>query len=470
MMAASTGTGPLQLDWRDLGTAAADGAEVEIAGWMIGPHSARASRFLLAAEPGCCASCIPRDPVTCIEVLARTALPFTGELVRLHGRWHVRRTNPAAWCYRLTEAQPVEPIGWRAVTRRGVLAGPLMCLVAYAPGTEPARAQEPAARAALMRLATVDIHSHAGAINGVRRVAEDAPLRPVAAPMREGGLAVVCLAAVSDSPVHRVMADHRIHPFREPAPGELYAWTQRAFARAHKLADEQDMPIITDAASLAAARADRPSVVIASEGADFLEGRPDRVDEAYARWQLRHLQLVHYRVNELGDIQTEAPVHGGLTDAGAAVVRRCNQLGLVVDVAHGTFDLVKRAAAVTTKPLVLSHTSLSAAPKPRSRLISPDHARAVAGTGGMIGIWPPVSRFPTLQAMAVGIARMVDVVGVDHVGLGTDMMGLTVPSVLGSYADLPRLAVELAGVGFAPAEVGKILGGNYVRVFAALLS
>ena len=51
---------------------------------------------------------------------------------------------------------------------------------------------------------------------------------------------------------------------------------------------------------------------------------------------LRHLQLTHYRVNELGDIQTELPVHNGLTDFGAAVIRRCNQVGLVVDVAHGT--------------------------------------------------------------------------------------------------------------------------------------
>lgn len=64
------------------------------------------------------------------------------------------------------------------------------------------------------------------------------------------------------------------------------------------------------------------SAIIAAEGADFLEGQPDRVDEAYRRWALRHLQLVHYRVNELGDIQTEPPVHGGLTATGAEVIRR----------------------------------------------------------------------------------------------------------------------------------------------------
>ncbi|MFB9128870.1 membrane dipeptidase [Paraburkholderia dipogonis] len=77
---------------------------------------------------------------------------------------------------------------------------------------------------------------------------------------------------------------------------------------------------------------------------DFLERQVDRVDEAYTQHQLRHLQLPHYRVNELGDIQTEPPVHGGLTDTGVQVTRRCNALRIVVDVAHGRYDLVKRAA------------------------------------------------------------------------------------------------------------------------------
>jgi membrane dipeptidase len=231
----------------------------------------------------------------------------------------------------------------------------------------------------------------------------------------------------------------------------------------------QGLAVITDTAALRAARAGTASAIIAAEGGDFLEGRPDRVDEAYEKWQLRHLQLTHYRVNELGDIQTEAPEHGGLTDVGAEVIRRCNARGLVVDVAHGTYELVKRAALVTTKPLVLSHTALSQAPRPRSRLISPDHARVIADTGGVIGVWPSSSAFHDLDAMARGMARLVDVVGVDHVGFGSDMMGLTVPSVLDDYADLPALAAALLNVGFNQQDAGKILGGNYVRVFAASL-
>ncbi|MGO4307242.1 membrane dipeptidase [Cupriavidus sp. RAF12] len=174
------------------------------------------------------------------------------------------------------------------------------------------------------------------------------------------------------------------------------------------------MSVVTHAGALASAEAAGPRAIISAEGADFLEGRLERADEAFTLHQLRHLQLTHYRVNELGDIQTEAPVHGGLTDFGADVVRRCNALGIVVDVAHGTFDLVRRAAVVTTKPLVLSHTALATRATGRGRLISADHARAVAETGGVIGVWPSSSSFHNLQDMAHGFRRMADVVGVDH--------------------------------------------------------
>jgi membrane dipeptidase len=293
---------------------------------------------------------------------------------------------------------------------------------------------------------------------------------PVAQPMRAGGMAVVCLAIVSDSPCHRVMDDGRIHPFRQPDPGELYAYSQLNFERLHGLIKHDGLAVVTDAASLRAASGANPSVIVSAEGGDFLEGNPDRVDEAYARYQLRHLQLTHYRPNELGDIQTELPVHGGLTDAGAAVIQRCNKLGVVVDVAHGTYDLVKRAAAVTTKPLVLSHTSLNAHPKEFTRTITPDHARAIASTGGVIGVWPPASLYPDLAAMARGIAGLAELVGVAHVALGTDMLGLVGPSVFPDYDQLPVLARALIGVGFGPPDVAAILGGNYVRVFEATLA
>jgi len=138
-------------------------------------------------------------------------------------------------------------------------------------------------------------------------------------------------------------------------------------------------------------------------------------------------------------------------------------MGIIVDVAHGTYDLVRQAVDVSTKPLVLSHTSLTSAPRPRTRMITSDHARLVAETGGVIGIWPPSNLFPSLEALADGIARMADVVGVAHVGVGSDMMGLVVPSILPSYENLPELVAFLLRR-FSPAEVTGIVGGNYMRV------
>jgi membrane dipeptidase len=285
--------------------------------------------------------------------------------------------------------------------------------------------------------------------------------------MRQGGVSVICLAVVSDSPIIKLF--DRLRPAREPNPGELYAHTRRAFAALHEIATDQRMPLVRTVADLRAARAANPSIIVSSEGADFLEGRIERLDEAYDRWALRHLQLTHYRVNELGDIQTEASVHGGLTAFGAEVVRRCNQRGIVVDVAHGTYDLVKAAAAVTRKPLVISHTSLTERPQPWTRLITPDHAKAIAGTGGVVAIWPIKNMFPDYRAYARGFARMARVVGVDHVGLGTDLLGLGGGSTIGNYDEVPQLAAALREE-FSAEETAKILGGNYRRVFEASLS
>jgi membrane dipeptidase len=463
----------MQLTWRDLGTHRADAADattIEFAGFVTTPLPAhRASHCLLVPEQLCCVGCVPRDPLGAVEVFAASPIPITGRMVKLTGTWRLHREDTDRWRYQLHDARLTEPAGWSAVGRRFVLRGaPLMCLAAVAGPQEQAMAQQRQAdaRQAIGGIATVDIHSHAGAVSHVRDGTGN--FVPVAQPMADGGMAVACFAIVSDSPTHHIVGG-QIHPYRSPNPGELYAYAQRCFQRLHALIEQQRLAVITNAASLRAARSGTPSAIVAAEGGDFLEGQPDRVDEAYASWQLRHLQLTHFRVNELGDIQTEAPEHGGLTDAGAEVIRRCNRLGVVVDVAHGTFDLVKRAASVTTKPLVLSHTSLTWWPGPRSRQISADHARLIAQTGGVIGVWPPQSIFIDLNAMANGMKRLADVVGVDHVGLGSDMMGLVGPGVFYSYSQLPDLAAAMLTVGFSAGDVGKVLGGNYARVFAATM-
>ena len=472
----------MALDWESIRTGAADalhGTVVELEGWAIAldPDAMLADYCLLLAEPPCCGGCVPRDPYMAVEVRAATAMALSAGPMTVRGRLVRLHDDPAGWRFRLEAAEATATeidadllvrVGRRAMLMSGLALGLAACA-----GQPLARRDQGGAEAGPVwhpepGVLTIDMHSHAGRVIVSRTVGDRRPFLPLAAPMQEGGLHLVCLAIVTDTTVTRISADHRrFEAWGTPQPGELYALGQTEFARVHRLIEREGMPVVTDKASLAAQGGKGPAAIIAAEGGDFLEGRIERVDEAYAQHQLRHLQLTHYRVNELGDIQTAPPVHGGLTDFGADVVRRCNALGIVVDIAHGTYDLVVRAAQVTTKPLVLSHTALVARPGPYSRVIDARHARVVADTGGVVGVWPSAGSFRDLQAMAEGVARMADAIGIDHVGVGTDMLGFLVPPVFDSYTQLPELASALRGAGLSDPDVGKVLGGNYRRVFEA---
>lgn len=440
----------MRLSWRDLGTPHADkaaGKSVELTGWpTAAPGAARADAFVLTAEAGCCAGCVPANPLAVVEVLAQKPLKLGNGPLRLKGTWRVS-SDETGWRYQLHAAEAIA-----GVSRRSLMAAStLFCL----PATAYAQAADGMA---------VDLHSHGG--NLIKASYGRASLLDVATPMRQGGMSTICLCIVGDGPVLNVSGG-RIRPARDPRPGELYEASKVQFAKLHELVHTYSMTIVRSAADLRAARSSKPSVIVTSEGADWLDGRIERLDEAYQRWALRQLQLTHYRPNELGDIQTEPSVHGGLTGFGAEVVRRCNAMGIVIDVAHGTFELVKKVVAITTKPLILSHTALSDRPNPWTRLITSDHARAIASVRGVIGIWP-VNQVANVSSYADSIARMAAVAGVDHVGLGTDQLGLQGPSSLPSYADLPQLSAALR-TKFNAEETAKILGGNYRRVFEACL-
>jgi len=468
------------------------GAMVEIRGWMIplDPAARTVDYFLLAEEEPCCGGCVPRDPLRSIEVTPCEPILRESGPLQLRGRLMRLVDDPAGWRYRLELARRVpEPGGSLAplatLSRRAFLAsGAAFGLAACAPGrfagytdandnahgAAQLHDDQPAQWQASAGALTVDMHTHTGHVIVSRdsKIGANRPLTPVSASMRAGGMNVICLAIVTDTVVTHVSADRkRFEAWRTPQPGELYQLGQTEFVRAAELVKREQLVVVTNAAMLASTDTANPRVIISAEGADFLEGQLDRVDEAYSQHRLRHLQLTHYRVNELGDIQTEPPVHGGLTDFGADVVRRCNALGIVVDVAHGTYDLVKRAASVTTKPLVLSHTALATHPGARSRLITADHARVIADTGGVIGVWPSSGTFHDLAGMAHGFRRMADLVGVEHVGLGTDMLGFISPPVFRSYEQLPSLGAALVSAGFSQQETELLLGGNYRRVFAA---
>jgi membrane dipeptidase len=96
------------------------------------------------------------------------------------------------------------------------------------------------------------------------------------------------------------------------------------------------------------------------------------------------------------------------------------------------------------------------------RQIGADAARAIAGTGGSVGIW---HFFASLDKYIEGIKEMVDVVGVDHVSIGTDQQ--VAPGSVQGYAQRVQLVTAMLHGGFTAEDAGKIVGGNYMRIFRA---
>ncbi len=349
------------------------------------------------------------------------------------------------------------------ISRRRALGG-LAALAAAgcAPAVSPAHRE--AARALADESPSVDLHSHPGMLKS-SRISVDGQVDH----MVQGRVKASLFAAVADLPLIGTRPGGGLYATREPRPGELYASTYRQLEQVTSRIESAKLAPVTAPADVEAARADkRPAAILAVEGGDFLEGRLERVEEAHRRG-IRSIQLVHYRVNELGDIQTEAPRHGGLTPFGRDVVREMNRRGLVVDLAHATFDGVKAAVEVSTKPMILSHTVLEA---PWPRAVSREHARLVTSHGGVIGIMPVAIGGRGLSVYIDHIARMVEAVGPDHAGIGTDMDGISPPSFVtfDDYAEWPSVPEALLARGFSRADVAKVTGGNFIRVFTEVAS
>jgi membrane dipeptidase len=256
-----------------------------------------------------------------------------------------------------------------------------------------------------------------------------------------------------------------LYATREPRPGESPGYTFRSLGDVRARITAGSLALVQSPADLDAARASgRPGAILAVEGGDFLEGQIERVQEAYTAG-VRSIQLTHYRINELGDIQTDPPRYHGLTPFGLDVIREMNRLGMIVDVAHLTMAGVRQAAATSRTPLMLSHTVLYTG---WARSVTAEHARVVAGTRGVIGIFPVTSgNYFGLRGYVEQIDRMIKTVGVDHVGIGTDMDGISPASFLtfDDYGEWPSVTAGLLARGYSREDVAKVAGGNFLRVF-----
>jgi membrane dipeptidase len=299
---------------------------------------------------------------------------------------------------------------------------------------------------------------------------------------RTGGLVGGLFAVNPPSPSSEVVADDSFWamPYADPVEhGEAAAFAVGAIGRAHALAAASDgaVAIATDATALDRCRADGTlAMVLHLEGAEPIDPGLVALDAWYAA-SVRSLGPVWSRPNAFGHgvpfrFPASPDTGPGLTHAGRALVRRCADLGILVDVSHlnaaGFADVERLAAA----PIVASHCACHAL-CPATRNLTDDQLRAIGRSGGLVGI---VFAVPFLRAdghddpdtplstLVAHVRHAVDVAGLDHVALGSDFDGATIPDAIGDVAGLPRLLAALRDDGFGAAEVERIAWSNWRRV------
>jgi membrane dipeptidase len=207
------------------------------------------------------------------------------------------------------------------------------------------------------------------------------------------------------------------------------------------------------------------------EGAQALEGELANLDVLYDAG-FRMIAPTHFFDTEWAG-SAHGVAKGGLTEKGRALVRRLEEKRMLLDLAHASPRTIDEALALSTRPVLVSHTGVKGTCD-NQRNLSDAHLRGVAKTGGVIGIgfWGGPQDSAAVcgsdpEAIVRAIRHAVSVAGVDHVGLGSDYDG-TVP-VPFDAAGMAELTDALLRAGFSDEDVAKIMGGNVLRVLAASL-
>jgi membrane dipeptidase len=335
--------------------------------------------------------------------------------------------------------------------------------------------QRAAGVAFLKRHTSVDIHCHPGRFF-LRHVIDPTPTTrafgepfesAAIADLNAGNVSAALFSAVADMRLLEMTPAQGLHASRDFQPGEAYADYRRQLAEFKTLAASHGLTSGLKPDDLLAAHAQhKTAAIFAVEGGDFIEEDLDRVHQAFHDG-VRAITLVHYHINQIGDIQTEAPFRKGLTALGKSIVAEMNKTGILIDLAHATFDVTKDVLDVSSKPVMVSHTNLSTSTTSHPRLISREHARLVAAAGGIIGSWPSGVGQATFADYIDSILRLIDAVQIDHVAIGTDMDANFKP-VLRSYRDWGLIPAALLARGLRHGDVAKVMGDNFLRVFKAI--
>jgi microsomal dipeptidase-like Zn-dependent dipeptidase len=202
------------------------------------------------------------------------------------------------------------------------------------------------------------------------------------------------------------------------------------------------------------------------EGVHALEGKLENLDALYAAG-FRMIGLTHFFDNEAGG-SAHGQEKNGLTEFGKAVVRRTQELNMVVDLAHSSPRIMDDVLAMTTMPVVASHTGVRGTCD-NVRNLTDDHIRGIALTGGVVGIamFDQAVCECSVDATARAMRYTADLVGTEYVALGCDFDGVVEAPI--DYRGMAMLTDALLRQGFKEKEIQQIMGWNFMRVLMAVL-
>lgn len=204
--------------------------------------------------------------------------------------------------------------------------------------------------------------------------------------------------------------------------------------------------------------------MLSIEGLHDMEGKFANLDVLHDAG-FRMAGLTHFFDNEVAG-SMHGLRKGGLTPLGRKVVAHMEHIGMIVDVAHSSHQTVAEVLAIARRPVVSSHGGVQATCKV-NRNLTDDEVRGIARTGGVVGIgyWDAAVCSTAPKAVVDAIAHVRDLVGIDHVGLGSDFDGAVTTGF--DSSQLIAITQELLNRGFSAEDIAKVMGGNVLRVIRA---
>lgn len=202
------------------------------------------------------------------------------------------------------------------------------------------------------------------------------------------------------------------------------------------------------------------SGMLAIEGAQVLEGNVANIDVLFNAG-FRMMSPAHFFDTEMGG-SAHGINKGGLTDKGREMIRKMEEKKMIVDIAHASHQTVDEILKMATRPVVVSHTGVKGTCN-NNRNLSDEQLKAIASNGGLVGIgyWETAVCGTDAKAIAKAIRYTANLIGIDHVALGSDFDGAVV--VPFDTSGMVLLTDALIQEGFNDEEIAKIMGGNEIR-------